>query len=109
MTYRPSLASLRGLLLTCLMACMCAGVVGCAGAPAQEMSNARQAIKAARDAGAERVAPGKLSEAQSLLEQAEASLRKRDYRNARRSAVEARGKATEALSAVRAETQRDSG
>lgn len=105
MTYLPSLASLRGLLLTVL----CVGAIGCAGAPAQEMSNARQAIKAARDAGAERVAPAKLSEAQSLLEQAEASLQKRDYRNARRNAVEARGKATEALGAVQAGTHRESG
>ncbi|HEY5808282.1 MAG TPA: DUF4398 domain-containing protein [Povalibacter sp.] len=83
-----------------LLAVLCAAMLGCAGAPAQEMSNARQAIKAARDAGAEQVAPQKLSEAQSLLEQAETSLQRGDYRNARRSAVEAKGRATEALSAV---------
>jgi len=29
------------------------GLVACAGAPVQEMSNARQAIQAAREAGAE--------------------------------------------------------
>jgi sialic acid synthase SpsE len=83
-----------------LLAVLCVAMLGCAGAPAQEMSNARQAIKAARDAGAEQVAPQKLSEAQSLLEQAETSLQRGDYRNARRSAVEAKGRATEALSAV---------
>lgn len=96
MAYLQLPASLRILLLTL----MCAGAVGCAGAPAQEMSNARQAIRAARDAGAEQVAPQKLNEAQSLLEQAEASLQKGDYRGAKRSAVAAKGRAAEALSAA---------
>jgi hypothetical protein len=61
------------------------------------MSNARQAIKAARDAGAERTAPQTLTEAQALLEQAETNLQRREYREARRSAVSARSKAAEAL------------
>jgi hypothetical protein len=78
---------------------LCFGMVACAGAPVQEMSNARQAIKAARDAGAERVAPQTLTEAQALLEQAEASLHRRAYREARRNAVSARSKAAEALGA----------
>ena len=39
------------------------GVVACAGAPVQEMSNARQAIKAARDASGELSAPPALVEA----------------------------------------------
>ena len=64
------------------------------------MSNARQAIRAARDAGAMKAAPQTLTEAQALLEQAEASLQKRSYREARRNAVSARSKATEALGAV---------
>lgn len=93
MTYLASLHTFRGLLLTLL----CAGLFGCAGAPVQEMSNARQAIKAARDAGADQSAPQKMSEAQSLLEQAETSLQKGDWRDARRNAVEARGRATEAM------------
>lgn len=105
MAYISSFVSLRGLLLTLL----CVGMVGCAGAPVQEMSNARQAIKAARDAGADQVAPQKLGEAQSLLEQAEASLQKGDYRNARRSAVQARGRATEALAAARPGDRKESG
>ena len=96
---------LRGLLLTLL----CVGAIGCAGAPAQEMSNARQAIKAARDAGADQVAPQTLNEAQSLLEQAEASLQKGDYKSARRSAVAAKGRATEALSAAQSPDRKDSG
>lgn len=98
MAYTPLSSLLRGLLL----ALWCVGAVGCAGAPVQEMSNARQAIKAARDAGAERVAPQKLTEAQSLLEQAEASLQKGAYGDARRSAIAARSRATEALGAAHA-------
>jgi hypothetical protein len=73
------------------------------------MSNARQAIRAARDAGAEQLAPQQLSEAQTLLEQAENSLQRRDYRGARRSAVEARGRASEALTAVRSTDHKESG
>jgi hypothetical protein len=76
------------------------GLPACAGAPVQEMSNARQAIKAARDAGAGEIAPQAMSEAQSLLEHAEDSLQKRAYRDARRAAIAARGKASEALDAA---------
>ena len=78
----------------------CVAALGCSGAPVQEMSNARQAIRAARDAGAERAAPQILTEAQALLEQAEASLQKRSYREAKRNAVSARSKAAEALGAA---------
>ncbi|MGH8237621.1 MAG: hypothetical protein ACREXP_11450, partial [Steroidobacteraceae bacterium] len=45
-------------------------LAACAGAPVQEMSNARQAIRAARDAGAEKAAPQKLNEAEALLNRA---------------------------------------
>jgi hypothetical protein len=105
MAYLLSPRLLRGIFLTVL----CTGFWGCAAVPAQEMSNARQAIRAARDAGAEQLAPQQLSEAQTLLEQAEESLQRRDYRNARRNAVEARGRATEALSAVRSTDHKESG
>src|SRR5437868_5031608 len=87
-------------LLSICMLLTSMGLTACAGAPVQEMSNARQAIKAARDAGAETAAPDKLTEAQALLERAEASLQRRDYREARRDAVAARGKASQALDAV---------
>jgi cellobiose-specific phosphotransferase system component IIA len=76
------------------------GLIACAGAPVQEMSNARQAIKAARDAGADKAAPDKLTEAEALLERAEQNLQKRDYSEARRDALAARSKASQALSAV---------
>lgn len=76
-------------------------LAGCVNAPVQEMSNARQAIRAARDAGADRIAPQKLSEAQAFLERAELSLQNRSYRDARRNAVAARATASEALLAVK--------
>lgn len=75
-------------------------LAACAGAPVQEMSNARQAIKAARDAGAEERVPEVLHEAQALLDRAQESLERRAYREARRDAIAARGKAAEALDAV---------
>jgi hypothetical protein len=79
------------------------GLVACAGAPVQEMSNARQAIKAARDASAngELSTPPSLIEAEALLNRAEDSLQKRAYKAARRDAIAARGKAAEALSTAR--------
>jgi hypothetical protein len=79
------------------------GLVACAGAPVQEMSNARQAIKAARDANAElsASAPPSLVEAEALLNRAEVSLQRRAYKAARRDAIAARGKAAEALSSAR--------
>lgn len=76
------------------------GVVACTAAPVQEMSNARQAIRAAREAGADKLAPQTLSEAEALLSRAEDHLQKRAYRDARRDALAARSKAGEALSAA---------
>lgn len=92
--------SLRRWILRSIPALSCVAALGCSTAPVQEMSNARQAIRAARDAGADKAAPQTLTEAQALLEQAEASLQRRSYREARRNAVSARSKATEALGAV---------
>ena len=77
------------------------GLAGCAGAPVQEMSNARQAIKAARDAAGELTTPQSLIEAEALLNRAEDSLQRRAYKAARRDAIAARGKAVEALSTAR--------
>jgi len=86
-----------------------AGLTACAGAPAQEMSNARQAIRAAREAGAQQKDPQKLSEAQALLDRAQGNLQKREYRNARRDAIAARDKAAEALNAVQVAGHSDPG
>jgi hypothetical protein len=83
-----------------ILAAAALALAACAGAPVQEMSNARQAIRAARDAGAERTAPQKLNEAEALLNRAEDSLERRAYREARRNAIAARDKAAEALGAA---------
>jgi Domain of unknown function (DUF4398) len=73
-------------------------VSGCAGAPVQEMSNARQAVRAAERAGATTAAPEVLGEAKELLKSAESLLRRGDYRSARDQAELARTKAVEARS-----------
>ena len=69
---------------------------GCAGAPVQEMSNARQAIRAAERAGASTAAPQALDDAKQLLKSAESHLRRGDYRTARDEADQARTRAVEA-------------
>ena len=69
---------------------------GCAGAPVQEMSNARQAVRAAEHAGAAAAAPAILDESKQLLKSAESHLRRGDYRTARDEAELARTKAVEA-------------
>jgi hypothetical protein len=71
-------------------------VVGCAGMPLQQMSDARQAIRAAERAGAEKHAPELLGEARALVESARESMHKGDYREARDDAELARAKAMEA-------------
>ena len=80
---------------------------GCASAPVQEMSDARQAIRAAQDAGAAEKAPKELSEAQIALNRAESQLNKRFFRSARRNAEEAHTKAVEALQVARGEKPGD--
>jgi hypothetical protein len=71
-------------------------LAGCAGAPVQEMSNARQAVRAAEHAGAATAAPDLMAEAKRLLKDAETHLRSGEYRTARDEAEESRTKAVEA-------------
>jgi hypothetical protein len=73
-----------------------AGIVACATAPVQEMSDARQAIDAAREAGVASTHQADLARAQALLEEAEGALREGLYRDAKRYAIEAKAEATEA-------------
>lgn len=54
------------------------------------MSNARQAIRSAVDAGATEYAPYELRAAQQLMEEAEAKLQSGAYGDARRLALDAR-------------------
>jgi hypothetical protein len=71
-------------------------VVACGSAPVQEMSEARQAIEAARVAGAEQHAPEDYQKATALLKSAEEMLNKRHYRKARENAALARDEAIQA-------------
>ena len=68
-------------------------LAGCAGAPVQEMSNARQAVSAAERAGAAVHAPADLDEARRLLKLAETNIRLGNYRAARDAAEQSRVKA----------------
>ena len=81
-------------LLVALLAAPLLG--GCAGMPLQEMSDARQAIRAAERAGAQQYAPDLLSEAKALVETARQDMHKGEYRTAREQADQAREKAVEA-------------
>lgn len=90
----PTRRFARPFLIATLLAA--ALVAGCAGMPLQEMSDARQAIRAAERAGAEKHAPQLLDEARGLVESARASMHQGDYREARDDAELARSKAMEA-------------
>jgi len=84
---------LRSVLLATLLM-----VAACQTAPpVQEMSDARQAIMVAKEAGAAEHAAADLREAENYLHSAEGSLSARNYATARRDAVQAKAKAIEAL------------
>jgi len=72
-------------------------LTGCAGAPVQEMSNARQAVRAAQQAGGAKYAPETMAEAERLLRDAKANQSKGEFRVAREEAEQAREKAIAAL------------
>ena len=67
--------------------------------PVQEMSDARQAIAVAREAGAEERAAFHLKAAEDYLESAQQALNERAYSEARRDAKQAKMKALDALKA----------
>jgi hypothetical protein len=74
---------------------------GCqSGPPVQEMSDARQAISIARDAGAGDVAPEDLRQAEALMDSAQKNLANRAYSLARRDALQAKEKALQALATI---------
>lgn len=70
------------------------------GPPVQEMSDARQAIAVAREAGAESHAAEDLNAAEEYLERAQRNLSDRAYGEARRDALKAKLKALDALAAT---------
>ncbi len=67
--------------------------------PVQEMSDARQAIEVAREAGAEKFAAIHLRAAENYLASAEKKLTERAFNQARRDAMQAKMKALDALRA----------
>lgn len=71
---------------------VCGGFVACAVAPTQEMSDARQAVQAAKDAGAPKHAPRYINESETFLNHAERKLGmgKDGYSDARVSAIAAK-------------------
>ncbi len=84
-------------LRTAVLAALLA-VAGCQTAPpVQEMSDARQAITAAKDAGAAEHATDDLQAAVDFLQSAEQSINSENYAQARRDALQAKAKAHEAL------------
>lgn len=68
-------------------------IAGCASAPTQEMSDARLALGAAREAGAESHAPSNLDGAERLLARAENALEAGNYELARQDAIAVRERA----------------
>ena len=81
----------KGLFSTVNLVILASVISACAiTAPVQEMSNARQAIKAAKDANAEKLATNVLSEAQQRLRSAMRELDAGEYERARILALEAK-------------------
>lgn len=73
--------------------------------PVQEMSDARQAITAAREAGAAELAAFHLKAAEDYLDSAKQALEAKDYWEARRDAKQAKMKALDALQAAEASSE----
>jgi len=71
-------------------------LAACAGVPVQEMSDARQAVDAARKVGAESRASKTLQSAEVFLQHAEQALQDGDYPQARKDAEAARAQAVQA-------------
>jgi hypothetical protein len=72
-------------------------LIGCAGAPVQEMSDARQAIAAAGAAGATTATSPDYYAAQAAITRAEKHLQAQEFTRARLAAMEAKRHAAVAL------------
>jgi hypothetical protein len=82
----------RAAAMASLAAVLLLAIAACALAPIQEMSDARQALQAAREAGAEKHAPRYWRDAETLLQHAEGALGegKDGFRTARSDALAAK-------------------
>jgi hypothetical protein len=81
----------------CVLFAVILAIVGCQSAPVQEMSDARQAIAVAKEAGAADHAADDLKAAEEYLSSAEQSLGERHYAQARDEAVQAKSRALFAI------------
>ncbi len=90
--HRPILSLAAALVATLFIAAACE-----TAPPVQEMSDARQAIAAAQEAGAADLAAAELKQAEIFLRSAERKLNDREYAAARFDAVQAKEKALRAL------------
>lgn len=84
------LFSLQGWLKKILMVVLLFSMVACVSIPAQQMSDARQAMQAADEVAADEKAPDEYRKAQQLLEQADQHLKQGNYGEAKALAVEAK-------------------
>jgi len=88
-----------GVAVRCLILLLFSLLAACQSSPpVQEMSDARQAIAVAREAGAEQYAAHELKAAEGFLDQAERRLLEKSYTDARRNALQAKESALSALS-----------
>ena len=78
-------------------------LAGCGGAPVQEMSDARQAIAAARVAGATTGTSPDFYAAQAAITRAETHLQAQEFTRARLAALEAKRHASAALANANAQ------
>jgi hypothetical protein len=89
-------------MLRALLTLIALVVAGCVTAPpVQEMSDARQAISAAEQANAGRVAADTLADARRFLAEAEQQIQQQSYGPARMNAVRAKNRAVLALRSTR--------
>lgn len=101
---RPT--SARGLVLVAMGVLWSLG--GCVTAPpVQEMSDARQAVAAARESGADKLAPQVYRRSVALLRNAERTLDRRSFKQAREQALAARRLALEAMRDAQTQGMRD--
>lgn len=84
-------------------------VTGCVATqpPVQEMSDARQAVAAAREAGADRLAPQVYRRSVALLRNAQRTLERRSFKQARDQALAAHRLAIEAMQDAQTQARRD--
>jgi hypothetical protein len=97
--YKMSRAQLTPRALLTVVALVVAGCV--TAPPVQEMSDARQAISAAEQADAGRVAADTLADARRFLAEAEQQIQQEAYGPARMNAVRAKNRAVLALRSTR--------